>query len=331
MNALKTAIIGCGPRAYGHADAARRGQALTLVCACDIDTARADKAAAAWGVHTVHDAAEVFADREVEAVIIVTNVGTHIPLAKAALAAGKQVIVEKPLGDDIAAARDLVALAARSPQTVYVSYQLRFMPQMAAIHAAARDIAPVQVLFGRSRGMMKPQFLNPTPFCGIMDVCAHDFDMVSWFMGAAPVAVSAVLRRNTFTRDTGAADALSAVIDYGDGRSATIVSTIGAPEIGTKCDIAGAKGNISWGRDGKLSGMRFAEFQSEGVKTPLDLTCESGVNPDAALQKAFLAEVRSGVRSDAARPQDGLNSLLLTLACLKSAEEGRRVRLKEVQ
>ena len=329
-NAAGTAIIGCGPRAQGHAQAAAESGALQIRYACDIDRERAEAAATAWGATPLTDYGAALDDPAVEAVIVVTDVGSHLAIAEAALAAGKQLIVEKPLGDDIPRARALIERAEASKQVVYVSFQLRFHPRMMALREAASRIDPVQVFFGRSRGMMKPQFLNPSPFGGIMDFLAHDFDLVSWFMGRAPVAVSAVIRRDTFTRDTGAADVLSALIDYGDGRSATVVSSIGAREVGTKCDLTGARGNASLRTGGELSGVRFSAYDSNGAKTPLDLTHEGGANADVALQQAFLREIREGAPSQAAGLQDGLNSLLLTLASLRSAEEGRRVPLAEM-
>src|SRR5262245_33426197 len=48
-------------------------------------------------VNTVADAAEVFRSPDVDAVAIVTPMNSHYPLARAALEAGKHVLVEKPL------------------------------------------------------------------------------------------------------------------------------------------------------------------------------------------------------------------------------------------
>lgn len=331
MRPLTAGIVGCGPRSFGHAAAIRQGAALTIKYACDILSDRAAKAAGEWDAVATADYHSILTDPEVEAVLVVTDVANHLRIARDALTAGKHVIVEKPLGHDVAEARALVDLGRRSDRVVYVSFQLRFQAKLRAIHRVMPGISPVQILFGRSRGMMKEQFLNPTTFCGIMDCCAHDFDMVSWLMARAPVAVTAVVRRNTFTENTGATDTISALIDYGDGRAATVVSSIGAAEIGSKFDIAGERGNVSVRHSGELSGVRFAPCDSAGDKAEIDFDVRGGGNPDAALQRAFYQEVRDGTRSDAARLDDGLNSLLLTCACLKSMDEARRVELAELR
>ena len=50
MESLKAGIIGCGPRSYGHAAAARQAGVLDLQYACDIRQDRMEKAAAEWGL-----------------------------------------------------------------------------------------------------------------------------------------------------------------------------------------------------------------------------------------------------------------------------------------
>lgn len=330
MAGIKTAVIGCGARSEGHVAAMEKSGALSLMCVCDKDPTRAERAAKKWDVNCTSDYKQVLADDNIEAVIIVTDVSSHVRITRDAIRAGKHVIVEKPLGEGINEAKILVKEVESSPLVCTVSFQSRFMGHLARLKEAASRLDPVQIFFGRQRVMMKSQFLNPSPFCGIMDVCAHDFDLVAWFMGRQPLAATAVVRRNTFTLDTGAADVISALLDFGDGRSATIVSSIGAAEIGQKCDIVGARGNAMLTSAKELSGVLFAEHDSEGTKKAIQFDSMGKTNADVELQKAFAREIAGEGASPAATAQDGLNSLLVTLACLKSSEEGRRVELAEL-
>jgi len=327
---IKTAVIGCGARSEGHLTASDKSVGLDIVYVCDKDATRAESTAKAHGVGFADDYHKVLADDKTEAVIIVTDVGSHVRIAQDAIRAGKHVIVEKPLGDNINEAQKLVAAVEVSPIVCAVSFQSRFMGYMARLKEAASSIDPVQIFFGRQRGMMKPQFLNPSPFCGIMDVCAHDFDLVAWFMGRQPLATTAILRRNTFTPDTGAADIISALLDFGDGRTATVVSSIGANEIGLKCDIVGVRGNATLTSAKELTGVQFAEYESDGAKKTIPFNPPEKTNPDTEFQKAFARKIRGQGTSQAATVKDGLNSLLVTLACLKSSEENRRVELAEL-
>ncbi|MBT3378882.1 MAG: Gfo/Idh/MocA family oxidoreductase [Lentisphaerae bacterium] len=331
MEPLRVAIIGCGPRSYGHAKGVQVSGALSLKYACDIRPERVEKAALDWDVEAVADYRHILDDPEIEAVLIVTDVQNHLPIVRDALAAGKHIICEKPFGDDVMLAREMVRCAEASDLVTYVNFQLRFMPKQLATKRVAEEMDPVQIFFGRSRGMMRDHFLNPSTFCGIMDCCAHDFDQLAWLMGRNPTGVTAVVRRNTFTEDTGATDTISALVDFGDGRSATAVSSIGAAEIGSKFDIAGALGNVTVARNGEVKAVRFGRNDSAGDKQAVELELPQGANADAELQRAFCAQVREGTPSEAATFRDGLNSLLLTVACLTSSDEGRRVALDEVQ
>ena len=65
------------------------------------------------GLRTFEDAAAVLAMPHLDAVVIATPVATHFALARAALLAGKHVLVEKPICATVAEGEDLIALAAR--------------------------------------------------------------------------------------------------------------------------------------------------------------------------------------------------------------------------
>jgi len=325
---LRVGIIGCGNRAQAHAAAVAAGDVMEVRRACDIIPEKAEQSATKWGAIPCTDYREVLADPEIDAVLIVTSVEAHLPIALDAVNAGKPLIVEKPIGDDPELAREFVIRGEKSGLPCYVSFQLRFQGMLEAVKGLAEKIDPVQILFERQRGMMKPQYLNPSPFCGIFDVVAHDFDQVLWLMGRPPRAVTAVPRCNTFTKNTGAADVLSAIVDFGDGRSAVVFSSIGAPEVGTRFDLIGSRGNYSFGSRQEPAGALFDPATPSGERTPATLPRISKTNPDVRLQRAFAEEIRNGTRSPlAARPRDGYYSLLTSLAAHRSGEEGLRVQL----
>ncbi len=321
---IRLGIIGCGNRAQAHAAAAEKSGVMDIRRACDIVPERAERSAERWGAVPCLDYREVLGDPEIDAVDIVTSVEAHLPIALAAIEAGKPLIVEKPIGDDPERARELVIRSERAGIPCYVSFQLRFMKTFAAVQAWSRRADLVQILFERQRGMMKPHYLDSSPFHGIFDVAAHDFDQVLWLMGRPPRGVTAVVRRNTFTKETGAADVMSALVDFGDGRSAVVFSSIGAPEVGTRFDLIGRCGNYSFGSRQSPAGAVF-DPESPGARRPPELPEMPAEDPDVLLQRAFAREVRSGERSPvAARARDGLASLLVSLAAGKSAEIGGR-------
>jgi myo-inositol 2-dehydrogenase/D-chiro-inositol 1-dehydrogenase len=331
MKPLRVAIVGCGNRAQAHAKAVLEGEAMEVAWACDILPERADDCAAKWRARPSYDHREVLADPGVEAVLVITSVDAHLPIALDCLAAGKHVIVEKPVGNDVALARELVRQENATGLVVYVSFQLRFFPQYRRLHDLAEEIDVKQILFERQRGMMSDRFMVPDSYHGIYDVVAHDFDQVLWYMRADPVAVTAVVGHNTFTADTDVADVISAIVDFGDGRSAMLFSSIGATPVGTRYDLIGAKGNVSVNSGQPEKGERFARYSLKFGKNetaPLPAAVPAELSGDAALQAAFAREIRTGERSLAARSRDGLNALLVSLASAESGRTGKRVALE---
>src|SRR4051794_8513524 len=106
---VTVAVVGCG---YWGPNLVRNFSAcpLTEVAAvCDRDPVRLQACSAlSPRARAVEDFNEVLADGHIEAVVIATPARTHAALARAALLAGKHVLVEKPLATALEDAGELV-------------------------------------------------------------------------------------------------------------------------------------------------------------------------------------------------------------------------------
>jgi predicted dehydrogenase len=125
---LRAAIAGTGFIGRLHARSARlAGAQLAGVAASTPESARS--AAAELGAERAFDSAEELArDPGIDVVHICTPNHLHLPLAEAALAAGKHVICEKPLALDAAGARRLVDAAAEAGLQAGVPFVYRYYP-----------------------------------------------------------------------------------------------------------------------------------------------------------------------------------------------------------
>lgn len=94
-----------------------------LVGATDMNPAR-QAAAEALGLKWYKDMNEIFADAGIDAVYIATNNASHAQIAMAALKAGKHVIVEKPAATNVADAKKMAALAAKSGLSLSVDHMM---------------------------------------------------------------------------------------------------------------------------------------------------------------------------------------------------------------
>src|SRR5207302_3637127 len=97
---LRVGVLGCGPIAqFAHFDACRKARNAELYAICDVAEDLLGKMAATHSPRVAYRKYdEMLADPQVEAVIVAVADQFHVPLCLKAIAAGKHVLVEKPLG-----------------------------------------------------------------------------------------------------------------------------------------------------------------------------------------------------------------------------------------
>ncbi len=123
--ALQVGIIGYGfAGATFHAPLIEATEGLTLSCVASSNAERV------WqtrpGMKVVATPGQLLADGAIDLVVIATPNDTHYPLAKAALEAGKHVVIDKPFTLDVAQARQLIALAAQHGRQLSVFHNRRW-------------------------------------------------------------------------------------------------------------------------------------------------------------------------------------------------------------
>ncbi|GAB3410921.1 Gfo/Idh/MocA family protein [Flindersiella endophytica] len=124
---LGIGIVGAGAivRA-GHLPAYRKA-GLPVVAIADLDLSAAHSAAAEFGIGTVHgSAAELIADPRVDVVDIAVTPQAQAGIAHAAIAAGKHLLCQKPLSEELSTARALVEAAEQAGVRLAVNQQMRW-------------------------------------------------------------------------------------------------------------------------------------------------------------------------------------------------------------
>ena len=117
--ALRLALIGYGNAGrIFHAPLIAGVPGLELACIC---ASQAGAVQADWPqVRVVSEPAAVFADPAIDVVVIATSNASHYPLARAALLAGKHVVVDKPCTPTLAETETLLALARQQDRVLTV-------------------------------------------------------------------------------------------------------------------------------------------------------------------------------------------------------------------
>ena len=127
---LRIGILGCGPIAqFAHMDACRKAKNAELYAICDLaDDLRQRMEVVHEPKVAYADYDAMLADPQVEAVIIAIADQFHVPAALKAIAAGKHVLVEKPLGTAVEPCRELRDRATAAGLVVQVGNNRRFDP-----------------------------------------------------------------------------------------------------------------------------------------------------------------------------------------------------------
>jgi predicted dehydrogenase len=198
---LKAAVAGTGFVGVVHVDALRRlGIEVVGVCASS------PKLAAEKRLAPVYESYEaLLADERVDVVHVATPNHLHHAQVKAALAAGKHVVCEKPLAGTADESAELLELGHQSGLVHCTNFNLRFYPQVhqarALVHSGA--LGDVWNVHG---GYLQDWLLHPTDWNwrlepekggalrAVADIGSHWMDLAQWVVGCRIEAVFADLQ-----------------------------------------------------------------------------------------------------------------------------------------
>ena len=106
---------------------------------CDLDEKKIKSAVAEYGGTGTQNFDDLLNDPEVDLVTIATPVSTHASLAKKALAAGKNVLLEKPITASVEEADELIKLSKKSRGLLCIGHQRRFMANQMAVQEIVKS------------------------------------------------------------------------------------------------------------------------------------------------------------------------------------------------
>lgn len=215
---IAVGIIGLGywgPNLVRNFSTSARTRVTSL---CDTNRARVDAFAARFPAvaHTT-EATEVFADASVDAVAIATPVASHYELVKAALRAGKHVLVEKPLAASAAEASELVALAQQQRRVLLVDHVFLYSPSVRKMQELIRAGEVGDILFFDSVRINLGLFQHDVNV--VWDLAPHDLSIIDHLLGRTARSVVAVGASHAGNR---LQDMAYLHLDYGDNLLASV-------------------------------------------------------------------------------------------------------------
>ncbi|HWM16351.1 MAG TPA: Gfo/Idh/MocA family oxidoreductase, partial [Microbacterium sp.] len=189
---LRAAVIGAGYWGPKLARNFRSSPLWDLAAIVDLDTDRAQKAAdSIGGVAVFADIEDVLTDDSIDAVAIATPAHTHHPLAMRAFAAGKHIVVEKPMADSSRRAREMNEEAQRRGLVLMTDHTYCYTAAVQKIRELIAEGALGDILYIDSTrinlGLVQPDVDV------FWDLAPHDLSIIDFVLpeGLASTRVSA--------------------------------------------------------------------------------------------------------------------------------------------
>ncbi|HZM04795.1 MAG TPA: Gfo/Idh/MocA family oxidoreductase [Candidatus Saccharimonadales bacterium] len=184
---LQVAVLGVGSLGKEHArlyaELAANGQ-IEFAGVHDVSLPQAIKIAEKYRVP--HFATLTEALQTANVFSIVTPTSTHFALAKTVLAAGKHVLLEKPMTDNAAEAAELVQLAREKDCVLQIGHVERFNPVLQYLEQVATEPRFIE------SHRLSPYPKRSTDIGVVLDLMIHDLDVVLGFVHSPLASVDAV-------------------------------------------------------------------------------------------------------------------------------------------
>ncbi len=188
MSDVRLAVVGVGRMGGFHARKAAAlgsaGEGLRLVAVVDLERDRAEAVARETGARAETDFRRVLAD--VDAVVVAVPTVAHHPVVEAVLAAGCDVLVEKPIAATVGEAEKLLGAARERGRVLQVGHLEWFN---AAMRRAAESIRRPRFIEAHRLG---PFPERSTDVDVVRDLMIHDLDIVLRLVREEPDRVEAV-------------------------------------------------------------------------------------------------------------------------------------------
>ncbi len=191
MEPLHVGVIGCGYWGPNLIRNFARHPDARVQAVCDKELKRAERVGSEYRVPTITERAEdLFCAPGVDLVVVATPTATHFNLAKAALEAGKHVLVMKPLtssGDD---AEELVDIAARKGVLLAVDHTFVFTPAVRKMRGLVTSGELGDLYYFDSVRVNLGLFQRDINV--IWDLAPHDISILDYVVGGEPEEIAAV-------------------------------------------------------------------------------------------------------------------------------------------
>ena len=309
---------------------------VRLVAGYDPDPAKREAAADRFGMDTSIDGPQDLIDREdVDIVLVLTSMNEHGSLAKAALEAGKHVLVEKPMSTSLEEAAELMKAAETAPGLLVCAPHVALSPTYQEMHKRVRDGEVGDLHLGRARyGWSGPwwgRWFYESGGGALFDLGVYNLTSLCGFFGpvqrVTAMVGTAVAKREAEGEmvPVRADDNAHVVLDFGDARFASIATGFTMQKYKSPAvELYGSKGTLQmlgddWAPDG------FEQWSNE--RGSWEIVPESNPQWPWTDGLRHLVDCIENGTPTVTRPEHAYHALEVMLAAQQSAAEGRVVEI----
>ncbi|MCA9207845.1 MAG: Gfo/Idh/MocA family oxidoreductase [Planctomycetales bacterium] len=250
MTTLRWGVIGAGRFGLIHARTIRSLSKCRLAALCNDNADRLDAARAEFPDVTAYgDYRELLADASIDVVSITTHWREHAAVAIDALAAGKHVLLEKPLASSVEECRRVLDAASGSTGKLLVGHICRFDPRVALAKQAIDSgrIGRIVSMHAKRNLPRAPGHIRLDKISPLMGDGIHDADLMMWFLGRAP---SRVFAREVRVDQFRYADVGWAMLEFGSDAIGVVETNWRLPEntptvIDARMEVIGTDGSLT--------------------------------------------------------------------------------------
>src|SRR3954453_17817654 len=315
---VRIGVIGAGALGYHHVRILRDVPGAKLVGFFEARGERAAQVATELGVRAFERVEDLI--EAVDAATVVVPTPAHYEVAKAALGAGKHLLIEKPIAATLAEADELLAIAARTGALVQTGHVERFNR---AIRAALPYVDAPRFIESDRLAPFNPRGADVAV---VLDLMIHDIDLLPTLVGGKAASVSAV----GVPVLTPFVDIANARLTFDSGAVANITSSRVSRERMRKVRIFQQSGYLSLdlaAGDGEFYRLRGDLDLAALAKAPLALEAfveriplEAPEGEPLRLEfESFVAAVR-GEQPVVVSGDDGREALAVALRIVKEIE-----------
>lgn len=329
-------VIGVGRMGQVHAEAvARQTGNVRLIGVADARGEIARRTAEKLGARMSCDnPAELLARPDIQGVIIATPSHTHMELIRAAAAAGKDILCEKPLALTMADTGEAIRLCRERGVRLQVGFMRRFDAGVRAAREAIRDGSigrPVMY-----KALQRDESAPPAGFCDprrsggmILDMGIHEIDSGRWLLDQEAVEVWAIPGPivEAHVGEAGDLDNICIQLRYAGGAVGQIdLSRNARYGDDVRFEIVGSEASVFWG---ELPRQQLAIGRRGRLEHPTVNSFVDRFFPAWIGQIAAFAEAIAYDRAPEVTGEDAGIALRTALAATQSLATGAPVRVEE--